>query len=91
MTEAETSVRVALRVRPAVIGADPTRAIPRTCLQIIPGEPQVVVGVGQDSTKKSFTYDYVYGPNDSQERIYNDLAKPLISKFLEGFNTSLLA
>ncbi|KAJ3275955.1 Chromosome-associated kinesin kif4a [Terramyces sp. JEL0728] len=91
MTDSETSVRVALRVRPAIVGTDPNRTIPRTCIQIIPGEPQVVVGIGQDSTKKSFTYDYVYGPNDSQEKIYDELAKPLISKFLEGFNTSLLA
>ncbi|KAI8897043.1 P-loop containing nucleoside triphosphate hydrolase protein, partial [Globomyces pollinis-pini] len=41
--------------------------------------------------RKQFTYDYVYGPHTSQENVYSDLAAPLVSQFLEGFNATILA
>src|SRR5690606_12939937 len=34
--------------------------------------------------QKSFTFDYVFGPQTQQEEIYERCAKRLILKFLEG-------
>jgi kinesin family protein 4/21/27 len=49
-----------------------------------------VIGT-QDTTRKSFTYDFVYGPQTSQSQIYKDLAAPLVTQFLEGYNGTILA
>ncbi|KAJ3319051.1 Kinesin-like protein kif27 [Boothiomyces sp. JEL0866] len=38
--------------------------------------------------EKSFMFDYLYGPNDSQETIFNEIAMPLLANFLDGGQTS---
>ncbi len=73
---------------PATPGKD--RPIARTNIHIVPDEPQVIIG-REESTQKTFTFDYVYGPNSNQREIYDDLAAPIVSQFLEGFNATILA
>ena len=63
----------------------------RTCVQVIQGEPQVIVGKDIESNPKSFTYDYVFGPESTQDLVFNQVALPLIGQFMEGFNTTILA
>jgi hypothetical protein len=34
--------------------------------------------------QKTFTFDYVFGPNSAQDEIFVTLADPLIHKFIDG-------
>ncbi|KAI8082430.1 hypothetical protein BDF21DRAFT_361565 [Thamnidium elegans] len=79
-----TAVRVALRVRPLT---EKERINNCTeCLSSIPNEPQILMG-----TDKSFTYDYVFNNNTDQAKVYLDAASPLLHKFVDGFNATILA
>ncbi|ORZ29754.1 hypothetical protein BCR44DRAFT_1418978 [Catenaria anguillulae PL171] len=81
---ATTSVKVALRVRP--LTAKETLANEYECLSPIPGVPQVVLG-----KDRSFTYDHVFWTDTHQSQLYEDAVAPLLEKFLEGFNATVLA
>ncbi|KAI9337846.1 hypothetical protein BD770DRAFT_235215 [Pilaira anomala] len=79
-----TAVRVGLRVRPLT---EKERINNCTeCLSFIPNEPQILMG-----TDKSFTYDYVFDSNVDQAKVYLDAASPLLHKFVDGFNATILA
>lgn len=74
-------MEVAVRVRPLVASE-----VSRGCKDIVvktPNEPQVVV---QSSSKLSdmYTFDYVFGQNETQEMIYSNAVKPLVLKLLKG-------
>lgn len=56
------------------------------CISYIPNEPQILIG-----TDKSFTYDYVFDSNTDQASVYSTAAHPLVQKFMEGFNATILA
>lgn len=94
-----TSVKVAVRVRP--IAAKELLANSAECVEIIPGTQQIVVGggpgsgVGTDTvyafTQKSFTFDYLFPADSRQESLYEEAVAPLIDRFLEGFNATILA
>ncbi|EJU00174.1 kinesin-domain-containing protein [Dacryopinax primogenitus] len=45
----------------------------------------------QANQKQSFTFDRVLGPNTSQADVYSIAADPLVQRFLEGFNCTILA
>ena len=70
-------VKVALRCRPLV--SKEINEGCQTCLQFIPGEPQVVVG-----GNKSFTYDFTYHPNTSQAEVFDQTVRPLIEGVFKG-------
>ncbi|KAG1149520.1 hypothetical protein G6F37_007937 [Rhizopus arrhizus] len=79
-----TAVRVGLRVRP--LTQKEQLANCTECISFIPNEPQVLVG-----TDKSFTYDYVFSSETQQQEVYQKAAAPLLEKFVEGFNATILA
>ncbi|KAG2207533.1 hypothetical protein INT47_004283 [Mucor saturninus] len=79
-----TAVRVGLRVRPLTQKEQLTNCT--ECITFIPNEPQILVG-----TDKSFTYDYVFDNNSEQQQVYEKAASPLLEKFVEGFNATILA
>ncbi|KAI8378632.1 hypothetical protein BD560DRAFT_389939 [Blakeslea trispora] len=81
---ASTAVRVGLRVRPLTQKEQIENCT--ECISFIPNEPQILVG-----TDKSFTYDYVFSNESHQHQVYEQAAKPLLDKFLEGFNATILA
>ncbi|XP_066268294.1 kinesin-like protein KIF21A isoform X2 [Branchiostoma lanceolatum] len=80
----DTSVRVALRIRPQL--ANEKIDMCRTCTHVPPGETMVTLG-----KDKSFTYDYVFDTNSYQERIYEACIQPLIEGCFEGYNATVLA
>ncbi|XP_078585880.1 kinesin-like protein KIF21A [Branchiostoma floridae x Branchiostoma japonicum] len=80
----DTSVRVALRIRPQL--ANEKIDMCRTCTHVPPGESMVTLG-----KDKSFTYDYVFDTNSQQERIYESCIQPLIEGCFEGYNATVLA
>jgi hypothetical protein len=71
------------------------------CIEIIHGTQQLIVGGGPSSgvgtdtfysfTSKSFTYDYVFDPTTTQGDLYSTAVSPLIERFIEGFNATILA
>lgn len=73
----------------------------KDCVEIIPGTQQLIVGggpsasVGTDTiysfTQKSFTFDYLFDENSRQEDLYTLSVAPLVDRFLEGFNATILA
>ena len=80
-----SQVRVAVRARP-LSSAEQTRggkefvklsSINRT------------VSLGTNETGKEFTFDSVYDSKLSQNDLYNDLSRPLLSSFLEGYNATV--
>ncbi|KAI9104991.1 kif21a protein, partial [Phlyctochytrium arcticum] len=85
-----TAVQVALRVRPPPSsltgrGARPVLSVVSTTDDTIPPTSVFVDG------RKSFSFDRVYAPTDSTETLYNGSVRPLVSRFTEGYNTTILA
>ncbi|XP_077499875.1 kinesin-like protein 31E isoform X2 [Amblyomma americanum] len=80
----DTSVRVAVRVRPLI----PREVIDmcHACTSVAPGEPQIWVG-----KEKAFTFDHVFDCSSDQDTIYNTCVRPLIEGCFEGYNATVLA
>lgn len=80
----EASVRVALRVRP--LNTKEQLQNCSECIGFVPGQAQVVLG-----SARAYAFDFVFQPNSSQVEIFQQAAHPLIEKFFEGYNTTVLA
>ncbi|XP_068214195.1 kinesin-like protein KIF21A isoform X3 [Palaemon carinicauda] len=80
----ESSVRVAVRIRPQI--ARELIEMCRVCTSVTPGEPQVWLG-----SDKAFTYDYVYDIGTSQGEVYESCVAGLIEGCFEGYNATVLA
>ena len=71
------------------------------CIEVLPGTQQLVVGggpasaVGTDTfysfSSKSFTFDHIFDTRSNQEDVYRESVRPLVDRFLEGFNATILA
>lgn len=86
MAEKVIPVKVALRIRP-LINKEICDGC-RECMEIMPNEPQVTIGIGSD---RAFTYDYVFGPTSQQEELYYNVVEPLLERFFNGYNATVLA
>ncbi|XP_077296343.1 kinesin-like protein 31E isoform X2 [Arctopsyche grandis] len=84
MPDDDTSVRVAVRIRPQV----PREVIDmcRVCTSVTPDEPQVTLG--QD---KSFTFDLVFDTIVQQREVYESCVQGLVYSSLDGYNATVLA
>ena len=40
---------------------------------------------------KAFTFDGVFGPSSSQETVYDTVVAPMVTRFLDGVNATILA
>ncbi|KAK9516268.1 hypothetical protein VZT92_024209 [Zoarces viviparus] len=80
----ESSVRVALRIRPQLAREKIEGC--HICTYVMPGEPQVILG-----KDKSFTYDYMYDMDSQQETIYSSCTEKLIEGCFEGYNATVFA
>ncbi|XP_058815616.1 kinesin-like protein KIF21A isoform X3 [Topomyia yanbarensis] len=80
----ESSVRVAVRIRPQI----PRELIDmcRVCTQVTPGEPQVYLG-----SDKAFTFDYVFDVAATQVSVYASCVEKLVEGALKGYNATVLA
>ena len=57
-----------------------------------PGAPAAPVSSSANSAKKQqFTFDQVHPPSTTQHAMFTSTAQPLISRFVEGFNCTILA
>lgn len=82
--EDETSVRVALRIRPQ--SAAERIDMCRVCTYVTPGHPQVVLG-----KDKAFTFDHVFDMESKQFVIYEQCLRGLVEGCLDGYNATVLA
>ncbi|XP_057711705.1 kinesin-like protein KIF21A isoform X2 [Corythoichthys intestinalis] len=80
----ESSVRVALRIRPQLAREKIEGC--HICTYVMPGEPQVVLG-----KDKAFTYDYVFDMDAQQDAIYSRCTESLIEGCFEGYNATIFA
>ncbi|XP_042351710.1 kinesin-like protein KIF21A isoform X3 [Plectropomus leopardus] len=80
----ESSVRVALRIRPQLAREKIEGC--HICTYVMPGEPQVILG-----KDKSFTYDYMFDMDSQQDNIYTTCTEKLIEGCFEGYNATVFA
>ncbi|KAK5849193.1 hypothetical protein PBY51_008853 [Eleginops maclovinus] len=80
----ESSVRVALRIRPQLAKEKIEGC--HICTYVMPGEPQVFLG-----KDKAFTYDHVMDMDSQQESIYTHCTESLIEGCFEGYNATIFA
>ncbi|KAL3841390.1 hypothetical protein ACJMK2_019542 [Sinanodonta woodiana] len=80
----DSSVRVALRIRPQL--AREKIDMCQVCTNVVHGEPQVMIG-----KDKSFTFDFVFDLEVTQETIYHSCVKDLIEGCFEGYNATIFA
>ncbi|XP_029010436.1 kinesin-like protein KIF21A isoform X2 [Betta splendens] len=80
----ESSVRVALRIRPQLAREKIEGC--HICTYVMPGEPQVILG-----KDKAFTYDYVFDMDSQQDAIYSTCTEKLIDGCFEGYNATVFA
>ncbi|KAI9592457.1 hypothetical protein BDF19DRAFT_416176 [Syncephalis fuscata] len=81
---ASTSVKVALRIRP--LTTNEQIADCRECIACLPNSTQIIIG-----HDRSFEFDYVFDPDATQELVYQDSIKPMVNRFLDGYNVTVLA
>ncbi|RZF44783.1 hypothetical protein LSTR_LSTR000735 [Laodelphax striatellus] len=84
MSDEESSVRVAVRIRPQVARELIDKC--RVCTSVTAGEPQVTLG-----SDRSFTYDHVFDMQHDQQAVYEACARALVNGSLQGYNATLLA
>ncbi|CAM9500239.1 unnamed protein product [Discosporangium mesarthrocarpum] len=91
MAEGESSnVRVAVRCRP--MSSKETTLGCSSCVET--GDNQVVISdpeAGGKREPKSFTYDFAYDWNSTQEGVYKDLGEPIVARALQGYNATIFA
>ncbi|XP_034145983.1 kinesin-like protein KIF21A isoform X4 [Esox lucius] len=80
----ESSVRVALRIRPQLAREKIEGC--HICTYCMPAEPQVMLG-----KDKAFTYDYVFDMDSQQDSIYTHCTEKLIEGCFEGYNATIFA
>ncbi|XP_076590246.1 kinesin-like protein KIF21A isoform X4 [Chaetodon auriga] len=80
----ESSVRVALRIRPQLAREKIEGC--HICTYVMPGEPQVMLG-----KDKAFTYDYMFDMDSQQDAIYTTCTEKLIEGCFEGYNATIFA
>ncbi|KAJ1819063.1 hypothetical protein LPJ60_003981 [Coemansia sp. RSA 2675] len=100
-------VKVAVRIRPLVVGsggeqqAGAGRGALTSCLEAVAGgtiavsgSSSSVVGALADSgaaAQRAFHFDYAFGPDASQAAVYEAAVHPLLQRFVEGYNVTVLA
>jgi len=63
-------------------------------VDVFPNRGVIEISTSNDTSrenKKMFTYDAVYNQNSTQQNIYDEVIRPLVSSVLEGFNGCVFA
>ncbi|RHZ83436.1 hypothetical protein Glove_94g24 [Diversispora epigaea] len=85
-----TSVEVALRIKP--LTPEDLEKLPSRFQRQIISTTQTSGQVAVETDKRPiFQFDHVFGPEATQEEIYEKAVINLLEKFLEGYNVTILA
>ena len=71
---------------PTSVSVDAVSAAPATS-----GSATALASPSTPGKKQVFTFDQVHSPNTTQHALFTSTAQPLLSRFLEGFNCTILA
>ncbi|CAF3564845.1 unnamed protein product [Adineta steineri] len=82
--ESEFRVKVAVRVRPFLQREKAHEQ--KSCISIHPQTNQIVLG-----EKRTFKYDFVFGPKTQQEDLYQTCIEPMLSNVFDGYNVTIFA
>ncbi|KAJ2486904.1 hypothetical protein EV174_000852, partial [Coemansia sp. RSA 2320] len=81
-------VRVAVRLRPLGSGGEgAARGETRSCMSVV--APASVAVAGEDA--RVFHFDYAFGADAGQAAVYDAAVAPLLQRFVEGYNVTVLA
>ncbi|EFX89985.1 hypothetical protein DAPPUDRAFT_232248 [Daphnia pulex] len=78
-------VRVAVRIRP-LVPKEITEGS-QHFISKVSNQPQVTV----KGSSEAFTYDYVFGPDESQSQVYDTAVTKIVGKIFKGYNVTILA
>jgi len=81
-------VQVAVRLRPLVGKEIAQRAKP--CISKVDGHPQVLAKRSA-SSDEAFTFDFVFGPEETQSQVFETAVEKLVQKIFQGYNVTILA
>ena len=79
-------VRVAVRIRP-LVPKEITEGS-QNFIDLVPNHPQVII---KGSSSEAYTYDYVFGPDESQSTVYDTAVTKIVGKIFKGYNVTILA
>jgi hypothetical protein len=92
MSKKVESVKVAVRCRP--LSDNEQRDGRMVIIQVNNAKGEITIKnpkAEAGETHKTFTYDFAYGSDSEQEKIYSDTAYPIVSCVLEGYNGTIFA
>jgi hypothetical protein len=83
----DVNIKVAVRCRPLS-----SKETARGCRSIVNITDKEVRIMGTDSDEeKTFTYDHCYFTDSTQEQVYDDLGRSVVTQGLEGYNGTIFA
>lgn len=83
----DVNIKVAVRCRPLS-----ERENARGCRNIVEMNDKMVKIFSSDNDEpKTFTYDHCYYIDSTQEQVYEDLGRNIVSQGLEGYNGTIFA
>uniref|UniRef100_A0A0P5WKK1 Chromosome-associated kinesin KIF4A protein n=1 Tax=Daphnia magna TaxID=35525 RepID=A0A0P5WKK1_9CRUS len=85
MSDKAIPVRVAVRIRP-LVPKEITEGSQHFITKVL-NQPQVTV----KGSTEAFTYDYVFGPEESQIQVYETAVMKIVGKIFKGYNVTILA
>ncbi|KAK0463641.1 kinesin domain-containing protein [Desarmillaria tabescens] len=95
-TTAQDSTNIPARFQRSVLHATSTNSVAVEGTSSAPpnaGSSSAVPAASSSaaSKKQVFSFDQVHGPSTTQHAMFTSTAQPLISRFIEGFNCTILA
>lgn len=95
-TTSQDTVSIPARFQRTVIQAASATSVIVDSTQSSPSAPTAIGGAqgppsASPNKKQSYTFDQVHPPATSQHALFQTTAEPLISRFLQGFNCTILA
>ncbi|XP_038208080.1 kinesin-like protein KIF21A [Zerene cesonia] len=86
MANDESSVRVAVRIRPQT----PAEILEGCGICARAGGPAGEGGIALGS-ERAFTFNYAFEPSVSQQEVYDTCVRKLVEAALDGYNATVLA
>lgn len=90
-------VKVGIRIRPVFQDEINNSRVPFTPIISAQSAPDSATGLGKvvltvgTGKQREFKFDYVFGPQVSQDNVYDKVARPVVTDVLSGFNGTVFA